>query len=409
MKFAYRPDGAISPVTWQISSETCRYLKINLWGEMPASFEPAQVSDRDQVISERRKTVAGRAPLKKVSELAIDFPNVQPADFAPTDLKDTSVYGVLVNGSHYRSDCPTRHGPYPFCDELVLPSYSLAKSIFGGLGYLYMVKQWPEFENMTVSELIPECHLPDGRWNDVTMSHLANMTTGNYKELTHHSDEGGSSMGVFFNAKSHSDKINFSCHAWPRKSVPGAVAVYHTTDHYLLGSAMNAFLKQNSGSLADIYRDYLFPQLLEPLKLSPLLSWTQRTYDDAAQPFTSHGLVMKPSDMARISSSINSNFQNNDLLDQIGFEQAMFRDRNKTIRWVEGRDLAYKTGFWGIEVSEQLNCATETWIPFMSGYGGISVALLPNGTVYYHFSDNNSFRFLDAAKALNKIKNICSN
>ena len=31
------------------------------------------------------------------------------------------------------------------------------------------------------------------------------------------------------------------------------------------------------------------------------------------------------------------------------------------------------------------------WIPFMSGYGGITVAMAPNGATYYYFSDNEEF------------------
>lgn len=42
---------------------------------------------------------------------------------------------VMVGGTHYVRECVTRTGGYGgLCAEMILPSYSLAKSIVGGLG-----------------------------------------------------------------------------------------------------------------------------------------------------------------------------------------------------------------------------------------------------------------------------------
>jgi hypothetical protein len=47
------------------------------------------------------------------------------------------------------------------------------------------------------------------------------------------------------------------------------------------------------------------------------------------------------------------------------------------------------------------------WVPFMSGYGGISVLLLPNGATYYIFSDGNEFIWYAAVHEINKIAPVC--
>ena len=39
----------------------------------------------------------------------------------------------------------------------------------------------------------------------------------------------------------------------------------------------------------------------------------------------------------------------------------------------------------------------------MSGYGGITVALMPNGSSYYYFSDNNEFAWSATVKESNKL------
>jgi hypothetical protein len=43
----------------------------------------------------------------------------------------------------------------------------------------------------------------------------------------------------------------------------------------------------------------------------------------------------------------------------------------------------------------------------MSGYGGISVAMLPNGSVYYVFSDGAQFKWAEAAIESHKLKSFC--
>lgn len=405
--FAISDRGDISRAAWQISSETCRYLKANLWGMLSTRFEAGGLETSEAVINRHRINAITRLPVKPLESLIEDYPTLPLNGLVPADTENTSVHGFVMGGVHYRGACSTRTGPYPFCDELVVPSYSLAKSIFAGAAYLRMIQQWPEFGETKVGELVNECRLPDQRWSDVQMSDLVNMTTGNYDELTHGRDEGSAKMGAFFVAEGHQGKIRFACEAWPRQAAPGTHAVYHTTDTYILGSAMNQWIRQQIGPGADIYGDFLHPQFIEPLNLSGLTAWTQRTYDDVAQPFTSHGLVMLPDDIASISVFLYALLDEYQLLDSVEPVPPIFQAADGKVRRTRGNDLAYGNGFWGIELSALLGCENETWVPFMSGYGGISVALFPNATIYYHFSDGSDFRFKDAAVASHSLIKMC--
>ena len=407
MSFVYKADGSMSRVAWQISSETCLYLKINLWGVMGASYQAAVIEGANLAITERDALVARRLPVKSILTLGRDHPVVRQAAFTPPGVEDVSVYGFVLDGVHYRSDCFTRFGAYPFCDELVLPSYSLAKSLVAGLHYLLVTRNYPEFSDTRLIDLVPECKLPDRRWNDVSMQHLLNMTTGNFDSTEFGAAEHALKLQEFFLAESHAGKIRFSCEAWPRKAEPGTEAVYHSTDDYLLGTAMNAFLRRNQGQDADFYRDLLYPELFQPLGLSPLLEWTQRSYDDAAQPFTAFGLILHSDDLARLATFLNSIDSDQELFDQSGFNAAMFRDPGDIRIWSAARGEAYRNGFWGLNLSQQIGCAKETWVPFMSGYGGILVALIPNGSVYYYFSDSDHYRIREAVVESNKIQNLC--
>ena len=46
-------------------------------------------------------------------------------------------------------------------------------------------------------------------------------------------------------------------------------------------------------------------------------------------------------------------------------------------------------------------------IPFMSGFGGITVVFLPNSMMYYYFSDNFTFSWYSAVYAAHNIKPLC--
>ena len=68
----------------------------------------------------------------------------------------------------------------------------------------------------------------------------------------------------------------------------------------------------------------------------------------------------------------------------------------------------YNNGFWAHEIGGNLSgCSGEQWIPFMSGYGGITVLVLPNGSAYYYFSDDDTYLWMDAAVASHGIRSLC--
>lgn len=407
MTFFYQGDGSISRVKWQVSSETCLYLKVNLWGTLQATYLPRTIPNSAEVVAAYRMEVSRRLPVRPLSDLTSDYPGLELAAIQPPGLDDVSVYGLVLDGVNYRSDCPTRYGPYPFCDVLSLPSYSLAKSLVGDIAYQLLLSQWPEFATIPVPDLIPECRTSDGRWDDVTPAHLLNMTTGNYDSTISNADEEGAKMDTFFLAQNHDGKVRFSCEAWPRKSAPGVQWVYHTTDTYLLGVAMNTFLRQKLGPNVDFYRDLLYPLVYGPLGLSPAMQWTQRTYDNAAQPFTGYGLVFHADDAIRFAHALNSNQPGGESQSQVvsgglGLPSSFLEN---TMPGAKG--IAYKDGFWGANASPWIACANPTWIPFMVGYGGITVAILPNGSIYYYFTDSGRFGFREAVVEANKALNYC--
>jgi hypothetical protein len=259
-------NGRVQKLRYQVSSETCQYFKFNLWGTAAAEFEPGPAPRGDGIIARRRQEKADRLPTRSLQALAADYSSVDTSQFAhPDELRREHVtsFGVVIDRVHYTSSCPTRHGDYPFCADLVLPSYSVAKSMLAGLGLMYLERQYPGFSAGLVSDMVPECaDLPS--WQDVNLRQLLNMSSGNFHSPLYMRDEDAPQKAAFFFAQDHVGKIGFACHNYPRTGSPGYQWVYHSSDSYLLGRAMQLGLAERLGDEADLW-GWLVAQLWRPL------------------------------------------------------------------------------------------------------------------------------------------------
>ncbi len=411
LTFLFRDDGSISRVAYQISSETCLYFKADMWGLLDAVYSPAPVVNADKLRRQYQDEVNGRMPVKPISELAVDYPGTDPEQFgsaAETNPEHMTIYGFIIDGVHYAGGCETRYGTYPYCDNLVIPSYSTAKSVFAGLAMMRMELKHPGFMGNIVADQVPDC-AANGNWNDVTYANVIDMASGNYGSGLYMSDEHSLHTGRLFQALDHASKIDYSCTQYSRKSAPGSKWVYHTSDTYILGTAMNAEIKDLEGADQDIFTDMLVEEIFKPIGTSPTSHVTRRTYDTVQQPFTGWGLSFLRDDVAKLSQFLNVDDGMVDgqmLLDPLEFDAALQRDPGDR-GLSPSTDLKYNNGFWAREIKSSTACAMDTWVPFMSGFGGISVVLLPNDTTYYAFSDDNTFLWMDAALESHRIRSLC--
>jgi hypothetical protein len=319
-----------------------------------------------------------------------------------------TAYGLLVDGVHYRGGCQTRHGSYPYCDSLPLPSYSTAKSVFAGVALMHMEKGHPGIAAQSVSSLVSQC--PPDRWADVSLENTLDMATGNYEQTEWEADEDSVSHVEFIDDDTHATKIEFACTHFERHAEPGTEWVYHTSDTYILGTALRNYVTQRHGSSVDLYEHVIAGPIWNTLNLSPLLDDTKRTYDEAAQPYTGYGLTYEADDILRIAQWIsqeNAELDGEPYLDEGMLAGALQRNADDRGLTAVYPTLRYNNGFWGFNAATVLGCDAEVWVPFMSGYGGITVAMFPNDTIYYYFSDGYVFRWATAAVETSKIRNLC--
>lgn len=402
---SFRLDGqTASHAVVQFGAETCAYFQFDAWATLPVTFESGDEPAFDHALAMRIALEAARLPRQPFE----GFPGIDASqvgselEVAP---KAMTVFGLVADGRFWSGGCNTRFGRDPFCDELAVPSYSLAKSIVAGLALMRLEALYPGAKDALIADYVPAC----SNWDDVTLEHALDMATGRYNSDGFETDEMSATSWGFLSQSTHAGRIERACSMFTQREPPGERWVYHTSDTYVLGAAMQGFLRQETGNAnADIYDDLLRP-IWRALGLGPLTEQTRRSYDAEAQPFTGWGLTLTADDIARIGLFLQAGgeIDGEAWLDTDLYDAAMQRaaDDRGLATPVDG--LRYQNGFWAWNAGPALGCSGDLWIPSMSGYGGLTVALLPNGHVYFYISDGRDFAWRRAAAASNAIAPFC--
>lgn len=260
-----------------------------------------------------------------------------------------------------------------------------------------------------------------GDWANVTFNNTADMATGNYISATLDADESSSHELAFLVAEPYSAKIADAFAPFPHKAVPGSTWVYQSHATFILTQAMNSYLQQKQGGGADIFnaiRDAVF----NPLNMSQGSLSTLRTDNSASgHPFGSHGLFFIQDDVAKLGQFLNNSggaINKAQVLDPTRLQESLFRTAGPSTIGVSVPDrgtpavpntFRYHNFFWAKNMTTaefpQYRC--NFWISFMSGYGGNTMLLLPNGAIYYLFSDGNEFVWYTAVNEINKVAPFC--
>jgi hypothetical protein len=412
LTFVFRDPEQISAVAFQVGNQTCRYLQFEMWGTVSAQYLAQELPGSARSVAAVRANLASRLPVKSIEDIALDYPGADAREFGSAeeiDPADMSAYGFLIDGVHYGGGCATPRGPYPYCDEMALPSYSTAKSLVGGLGLMLMESLYPGTATASIGALVPEC---GATWDDVTIEHALDMTTGHYLSPEMHVDEDVAVNSRFFRAKTHARKIDYACTAYPRQSAPGELLTYHSWDTYLAGTAMQNRLRSLAGPDADFYDDLVVPRLWQPLGLSQLARSTRRTEDAVAQPFTAFGLTFVRDDVARLLEFLgpaDGRIDGEEVLYRPLFDAVKQRVAGDRGMVAEFAAIRYNNGFRSFDVASYIGCRAPVWVLTLSGFGGINFVVMPNATAYYYFSDGNVHRYLHAVRESHKIRPMCDN
>jgi len=390
-----------SNIIFQVASETCSYYKFDYISIYKGQFE--SLSGKNIMSS---KNTSNGVEKKSFEEL-YDAYKIEANSFADSryfSAENVTIFGLIDGKKHYQSSCNTRLGTNIFCDQIVLPSYSLAKSIAGTLSLSLINDAYEDISQYNVSDLIPECN--KRKWSEVTLENLADMSTGQYFSTNFDYDESSlATTNFLFRADSHKQKVKIACNSFPRKKRPGKSFIYHTTDTYLLGVALNSYLINNT-SASDYFNDVLVP-FLEGYNFSSISKFSLRTIDENYNnALTGLGMYFSVNDLYHLSNILHS--VKNNSSKNIFLHDALNPNYSNSLEAIRSANIFYNNGFWSKVFDKNLfGCKEDIWIPFMSGFGGITFALLPNGMSYYYFSDGYVYSWEDAVLAAHTMRSFC--
>ena len=412
----------ISKVRYQVTQETCAYMKVDMWGQLSATYTATAITGSAELKSEHASEIADRIPRKPFAALATDFPHsrLDLAAFFRTIKfpKDITTYGLYFKGTNYVGNCQTRYGEYAFCADMRLPSYSTAKSAFAAVAMMRLGQMYGSAAyRQLIRDFLPQ-YVMGGNWSKVTFADALNMATGNYLNPGLEANEGSPQEVEFLTEEAYDKKIAAAFAPFPHKAEPGTTFVYQSHATFLVTQAMNAYLQKQGGG-ADLF-DQVRDTVYKPIRLSKGGLTTIRTDDsETGRPNGYFGLFYIQDDVAKIGRFLNEGqgkINGQQILDPHRFEESLFRSTSSLGLRVpdEGKvplaeTFHYQNAFWGKHITpaefHQYTC--DFWIPYLSGYGGISILLLPNGSVYYAFSDANEFNWYNAVHEIDKIQPYC--
>ena len=276
-----------------------------------------------------------------------------------------------------------------------MPAYSLTKTIAGTLGVAAFEKKYGAINDINITKIIKSCN--DKKWKNVTIENLADMTTGNYKSNVHSLDEDNiSSLNFIFNLTTLDEKEDFACNQYPNKSKSNTKFVYHSSDTFLLGLALNNLLKERDEN--DFFNDLLIP-IFDKKDFSEKIKYIRRTNDSARQPYSGWGMFFERNDLIKLNNLIRSKDRANFFSDKYSSEALQLTD-DKGFIAINSSNIYYNNGLWSAKFSKEIfNCKEDVYVPFMSGFGGITVVFLPNSMMYYYISDNYTFSLYSAVYA----------
>ncbi len=259
--FLYRA-GQTSGLRFQFVQQTGPYLIKQYfvsWGYAAAEFVAGNAQKLDARRVQAQSELARRLPAKPWGDLIKTLPPGTLDGFGGPIYPKWQVAVALVrDGTLYYQDSATPYGPYPYPLEMRFGVRSVTKAVFAPLALLRLAQVYgPWVLALKVGDYVPGL---DPKWRRVRFIDAADMATGfggMGSSKTHPNDifDGylGGDYDAWYTAASHADKVrHIAANLHPYPWEPGTVMRYRDQDYYLLGAAIQGFLKSVRGPEADL-------------------------------------------------------------------------------------------------------------------------------------------------------------
>ncbi len=271
--FLYR-DGEISGLRMQFVQQTGPYLlnqHFVMWGTARATLAAGNIGALDTRRDAAREELRSRLPSKPWSELVKQFPPGTLDGFGGPLLPKWQVLNALLyKGTLYHQESATPYGPFPYPLEMRFGVRSVMKSVAAPLALLRLAEVYgPYVLALKIGDYVKGL---DPKFNRVRFIDAVNMATGfggmgTLKTHPNDTSDGylDGDYDAWYTAPSVADKIaqiNKNLRPYPWE--PGMVMRYRDQDFFLLGLAIEGFLKSVRGVDADLW-DMLTTEVFKPI------------------------------------------------------------------------------------------------------------------------------------------------
>ena len=313
--FLYR-DGAVRDFCFQFVEQTAPYLlrqHFMAWGRAEVErVGPAATDlggfDLEESRSRARAELAARLPSRPWSELVEKVPPGVLDGFGGSVKPQWRVATALVwEGTLYYQDVITPYGAYPYPLEMRFGVRSIMKSVAAPLALLRLAHLYgPYVLTLKIGDYVAGLH---PKYDRVRFIDAANMATGfggtgTFQTTPNDINDGylGGDYDAWYMAPSHEEKLaQINQHLRPYPWDPGMVVRYRDQDFYLLGVAIDRFVKSVRGPGADAW-DMLLEEVLSPIGIAhaPAIR-TREPGDNRGVPWFNAGYYPSLDDLAKIA------------------------------------------------------------------------------------------------------------
>jgi len=411
-------DTRVSHLRVQGTQETARWSRDDYWGQVLLTYMPGAIADEARLRAEFDRELRLETPIKPWSALPATTPSLWLAAFdgsaAPDDI---SASGLVIDGVLYVKGCHTRSGPYPYCRHMRHGAFSVTKSIGAAVALLRLAAKYGDgVFDAKIADYVAVTATHDG-WQDVTFADALSMVVpvgdaGPRRDWPQPDpDDNTPKFFDWMQRRTAWEKLDvgftFGKYPWAR----GEVVRYSTAVTFTLAAAMDAYLKRQEGPHAHLW-DMVVDEVYRPIGILHAPTMHTREPDGSrGLPILGFGLTPTIDDVAKLATLLQQRGRHGDaqILSAAKLDEALFRTRATglaTLQRSRFGDQRYHLSFWALPYRTALGCLVH--VPYMWGYGGNFVVLLPNGVSAFRFADGNIHDLETMILASEAIRPFCT-
>jgi len=369
-----------------------------MWGQVPMRYESQPVERIGELTAAFVAEIDAEMPIRPWSDLEEQYGS-ETLDLFTVGLarEDISAAGIVFDGTIYLQPSATRHGDYPYPRQMQHAAMSISKSIGAGVGMLWLAEEYgEEVFDLRIADYLNVTAAHDG-WSEVTFGDVLDMATGVGDNAPHRlpydvdANETGPNYVKFYLAETTEAKLDAAFAAADYSWGPGEVLRYTSAQTFVLAAAMNAFLESREGPGTDVWQR-LTEAVFRPIGIHHMTMMRVPDEDgNGAVPLMSSGLRLTVDDIGKITTLLQNggSHDGRQLLHEGRLRDALCRTGRltglPTGRSFEYGDQAYHASFWSLPYRTKDGIFFQ--VPFMSGAGGNTVFLAPNGVSTFVFTD----------------------